>query len=221
MLPYQILIKPPPSPSNPYPSTSKENMPAQKLNRLLCKASEKGDLQQCKILIKQGADARGNSKHTDTPIMIASRSGHSEIVRLLISHGANTNDRSRGDNDSPLIFAGRGGSTDVARLLIAHSADVSCRDAFGFTALMWAASKGHLEIVDLLLENGADPFDRSKVRYRAVYIDVCMYMCIFIYVYICIYVIMYVCMYAYIYICIYICIYVCIYIVIYHVNHHA
>lgn len=40
--------------------------------------------------------------------------------------------------------------------LLENNADVNWRDGFNSTPLMYAASKGNIEIVDLLLKYGAD-----------------------------------------------------------------
>ena len=39
----------------------------------------------------------------------------------------------------------------------------SCLQCFGGTAMMWAAQKGHVEVVDRLLAAGADKDAQSKV----------------------------------------------------------
>ena len=66
---------------------------------------------------------------------MASTSGDSEIVRLLIQSGANPNFRSR-DGWTCLMMAARDGDYDVAKELLDGGADVYAgRDMFGRTAL--------------------------------------------------------------------------------------
>lgn len=66
--------------------------------------------------------------------------------------------RVRGDVLSDaLVLACRNGHLDVAKLLLAERADVDARGFFGAPAIHWAAIHGHDAVVDLLLENGADP----------------------------------------------------------------
>jgi ankyrin repeat protein len=135
-----------------------------KLNTLLYRAAEKGKLDECKSLIKQGACANGHSDLIESPILAASRGSHVETVRLLIANGANVHDRTEGDGDTPLLFACRQGNAQMAKLLIENDANVSDKDFLGFSCFMWAAyGRRAVEIVKLLLEHGADPYERTKV----------------------------------------------------------
>ena len=52
----------------------------------------------------------------------------------------------------------------MVELLIEHGADVNHQDDDGRTPLHWAARKGHLEIVSILIEEGADVNVRSLVK---------------------------------------------------------
>ena len=49
----------------------------------------------------------------------------------------------------------------IARLLLKHGVDVHLKNTKQDTALLWAASKGRLEIVQLLLDNGANPNEEN------------------------------------------------------------
>jgi hypothetical protein len=57
---------------------------------------------------------------------------------------------------SLLIGYAKGGLTDRIKDLIADGMNVNAQDEAGFTALMWAAYFGQVEVAQLLLENGAD-----------------------------------------------------------------
>jgi ankyrin repeat protein len=62
--------------------------------------------------------------------------------------------------DTLLIRAAeRGDAKEVCRLL-SVGADAKAQDIFGRTGLMWAASHGHTECVDLLL--GSDAYAQDK-----------------------------------------------------------
>jgi len=54
-----------------------------------------------------------------------------------------------------LILAAKHGEITAVQELLASGLPVGFRDASGWTALMWAASEGHDDIVTLLLDNGA------------------------------------------------------------------
>ncbi len=57
---------------------------------------------------------------------------------------------------APLNSAVAGNHYDIASKLIEAGADVNMKQAGGFTALMGAAQNGNAQIVQLLLEHGAD-----------------------------------------------------------------
>ena len=54
---------------------------------------------------------------------------------------------------------------EACRLLINEDCDVNYQNSFGFTALMYAVRDGFVEIVNLLLERGADPSLCGKSGY--------------------------------------------------------
>jgi hypothetical protein len=57
-----------------------------------------------------------------------------------------------------LFEAVKTGNRETVKGLIESGAEVGRQDKQGWTALNWAAAKGHVEIIELLLANGADPF---------------------------------------------------------------
>src|SRR5256884_759478 len=59
--------------------------------------------------------------------------------------------------DTALMFAARAGDSASAKLLVAAGANVNDADAWGVSATAMAAHAGHVELVEFLLERGADP----------------------------------------------------------------
>ena len=118
-----------------------------------------------------------------TPLLFAVRQGHAESVDALLNAGADVNQLSAGDKSSPLIMAVINGHFDVARTLIDKGANVAAASANGVTPLYgvlnveWAPKAlypqprahmqqqlGYLELAKLLLDKGADPNARLKMK---------------------------------------------------------
>ena len=104
------------------------------------------------LLERQGACAL-----TD-PLMCAVKARSSAAVSALLDSCARADARSA-TGSTPLMVAAWHGDTAIARQLIsARSCRVDAQDTFGTTALMLTSQHAHLEILELLLDNGADPF---------------------------------------------------------------
>lgn len=85
----------------------------------------------------------------------AAQNGDLELIKALISEGANVNETSE-FGDSPLSTAYFHGHIEIVKLLIANKADVRAADPSGFTILHNASSNGDIEIIKLLLVAGAE-----------------------------------------------------------------
>lgn len=78
---------------------------------------------------------------------------HLEIAEYLIERGANVNSVNK-TRQSILFNASYDNYIDGARLLLEHKVNVDYQDHRGWTALMVAAHRGHVEMVYLLLKDG-------------------------------------------------------------------
>ena len=91
-----------------------------------------------------------------TPLRIAAEKGHTEIVTFLIENGAKVNITDANGN-TPLIFIiHKTGNLGITKKLLEKGAIVNTQNRTGETALMYAAWRGHSQIVQLLLEYRAD-----------------------------------------------------------------
>lgn len=61
-------------------------------------------------------------------------------------------------SEMELFEAVKAGNREAVKELIATGAEVNRQDKQGWTALNWAAARGHVDIIGTLLEHGADPF---------------------------------------------------------------
>ncbi|KAH7131773.1 ankyrin repeat-containing domain protein [Dactylonectria estremocensis] len=86
---------------------------------------------------------------------IAARRGHQRIVRTLIEHDIDCNERDS-DGRTALIHAAIDGHEHVARALLAQGALISHLDRRQRSALHWAVLGGHEAVLWVLLEYYAD-----------------------------------------------------------------
>lgn len=128
----------------------------QTLDRSLCEAAFYGNASAVTRLLRSGARAENRDSRSGlSALAVAADRGNTEVVRILLAHGADVNARGP-EGDTALKQAAFWGRTECARLLIAHGADVNDVDPAGTAALIMAVSNGHSETVRLLLEGGAD-----------------------------------------------------------------
>lgn len=90
--------------------------------------------------------------------MLASHQGHIDIVRILLSHGANLEQRDA-DGDTALHYACFGNQPDCISLLLSKGADINSVNSTGCSSLHIAINKQLLECTKRLLEHQQPPID--------------------------------------------------------------
>ena len=121
---------------------------------LLVDSALNGDLAKIKQLVEQqGVDVNAQYSSTGgTALMYASLRGHLEIVKYLISKGADVNAKND-DGWTALMYASLRGHLEIVKYLISKGADINAKNDNGLTALMAASGdKGKLEIIKALVE---------------------------------------------------------------------
>jgi ankyrin repeat domain-containing protein 17 len=89
--------------------------------------------------------------------------GHTDVADLLLKWGADLEHESEGGR-TPLMKAVRAGHYCTAKFLISKGANVNKATTNNdHTPLSLACAGGHLAIVELLLQNKADPYHKLKV----------------------------------------------------------
>jgi ankyrin repeat protein len=129
------------------------------------------------LLLEYGAETDTRAARGQTALMWAAAQQHADVVTTLLAGGADIHAKSdvwsqvmavpphsqpeykreipHGGNTA-LMFAARGGALATARVLIAAGADVDDMDAWGVSATTVATHAGFADVVELLLEAGAD-----------------------------------------------------------------
>ena len=119
----------------------------------LSSACQYGDYDTASALLKAKADPNLQTKQNKwTPLTIAAKKGHTNIVQLLLEHGADINYGSI-TGATALIVASEHGYTDIAKILLERGADASIETTTGDTAISIAVSKGWKGVVEILYAN--------------------------------------------------------------------
>lgn len=103
-------------------------------------------------LIKRGFDVNTLGPTGESGLLMAVRDSMVKVVEVLLKAPKIKVESRSAQDESPLMLAAINGLTEVCKQLIAADADVNKP---GWTPLHYAATKGHLDIMDLLLENNA------------------------------------------------------------------
>ena len=122
----------------------------QALDTMLIQAAESGGTPTTLSLLEAGANINATDERGRTAVMAATHANQVETVRALINAGADINIR---DNrlDNPFLYASAEGLFEIVKLTIDANADTRLTNRFGGTALIPAAERGHVEIVQELL----------------------------------------------------------------------
>ena len=126
-------------------------------------ATENGNLDIIDILLKAGADV--NRKDVDVeyqPLFIAVKRGNLDAVRKLLDYNAALETEGFA---TPLTEATEAGNIPIMKELLAQEVkpDVERTNGKRHSCLFIAASSGHVEAVQLLLDHGADPNRKIRV----------------------------------------------------------
>ncbi|XP_048239007.1 uncharacterized protein LOC124117623 [Haliotis rufescens] len=122
-------------------------------NNILHLACEGGNKPLVEYLLPK-MDINCHGKRGWTPVMKGAYSGKKDTFELLLSKRANPS-LTGDDNDTLLHAASRGGNIDIVRHVIGDF-DINTRGWKGHTPLMLAVAGGHTDVVDFLVDHGAD-----------------------------------------------------------------
>ena len=159
---------------------------------LVMTAARSGNPDLVRGLLAAGADPNASATRGQTALMWAASQGHSDVVGVLLEHGADVHARSatwsqvmavpphsapanqqavpHGANTA-LTFAARVGDLASARMLVNAGADVNDADARGVSVTALAAHSGFGDLVEFMLNEGADP-NAAEAGFSALHVAI-------------------------------------------------
>ena len=123
-------------------------------------AASRGHLSMVNLLVEQGADINSKGGYSGNALYLACRGKHMAVVDFFIERGANV-DLEGPNQGTPLMECCQAQDYSLVQSLIGAGADVNLGDQHQNTALhlacgMYSRSPTGGDIVDILLQNGAD-----------------------------------------------------------------
>jgi ankyrin repeat protein len=152
-------------------------------------ASRSGNADVVEQLLAKGANVNARAARGQTALMWAVAQEHPSVVKVLLANRADVHARSESwrqmeavsphgaleynreipyGNNTPLMFAARVGDLASAKLLVAAGANVNDQDAWGISVVTLAAHSGFLDLVEFLLDEGADA-NKSEAGFTALH----------------------------------------------------
>ena len=119
-------------------------------------AAGQGHLECLEILIKYDPESvNAKTKYGATPLILASKDGHSKVVEFLLINGADPNIQYRGKQNA-LLFAAGNGHSECIEFLLQHKVNFDQANSQNVTPLMRAVQQGHNDCVTLLTSSGVN-----------------------------------------------------------------
>ena len=126
-------------------------------------AVQSNNLELVTLLVRAGANVKTPNRYGVPPITLAAMNGGAAVVGALLEGGADANTVTTA-GEPVLLTAARTGDLATVQTLLKRGAQVNAKEQwFGETAMMWAASENHADVVKALAAAGGEVNGRSTV----------------------------------------------------------
>ncbi len=162
------------------PTTICANSPLPKNPSEILKAAHDGNHEAFELLIKNKQNLNIKDQHGNTPLHIAAKKGHFQIVESLASYAATAPDGyldrlwqfffgpsspdingQNNEGDTPLHCAAQAEKTDCLFILLRENTDISIKNKKQYTALLVAAEAGKIKNTCYLMGMYEDYYEQT------------------------------------------------------------
>jgi ankyrin repeat protein len=123
-----------------------------RFDKELIEAATENNLPEVRRLLSVGANVNATGNGDWTPLHWASMMGHSQVVKELMEHGADTEAKDKTDGDTPLHWASWKGHVPVVKALRSGGADILAANNAGRLPIHDAVGQGHSAVAKYLLQ---------------------------------------------------------------------
>ena len=143
----------------------------------LIRSCEQGDSLQVQWLAVRGVDLQAQFKEGSysglTAVHVAAINGHIDVVKVLLSCGANIEGKTASERRRPLHLAALNGRVSMVQFLIREGAQIDAKAQYRMQPIHDVSWSGSVEILDALTEAGArvdclDMFGHQPLHWAAV-----------------------------------------------------
>jgi len=111
-----------------------------------------------KMLLKAGADPNlGAGPEAETPFCLAACENRVDLVQLYLTHGGDANFIMENGNTTLVQCMNKTVSPKLVELILKAGADANAKSGEGATALFQAITANRIDLMTVLLDNGASP----------------------------------------------------------------
>lgn len=128
----------------------------------LWEAAERGDASAVQLELDGGVPVDVAGRTQWTALHRSADRGWINVLRVLLSNGANPGRTTETGRDTPLHLAAARGHADIARELLKGGADFRVRARNGWTPLHSATFHNHADVQRVLIRAGADPIEKTE-----------------------------------------------------------
>jgi uncharacterized protein len=134
----------------------------------LISASERGDARAVKRLLEQDASVDVRDESGRTALIAAAYGNRLDVAGLLVEAGADVNAKDETQQSAYLISTSEvGDNPHLLRLTLRNGANVHSLDSYNGTGLIRAAERGHVRIVERLLQTSIEVNHVNNLEWTA------------------------------------------------------